>query len=149
MAAYHIGEVAGRLGLSADTLRYYEKIELLPTIGRNASGVRLYNDKDIARVQVVQRAQKMNFSLAEIGELIKMRDRPQRARAGARKLTRRKLDEIEAYLADLKTLRNELQLLLELCASSQDGCPILENIDEGGPSRKASRSAHRRPQKNG
>ncbi len=149
MAAYHIGEVAGRLGLSADTLRYYEKIGLLPPIGRNVSGVRLYNDKDIARVQFVQRAQKMNFSLAEIGELLRMRDRPQRARAGARKLTRRKLDEIEAYLADLKTLRNELQLLLELCASSNDGCPILENIDEGGPSRKASRSAHRRPQKNG
>ena len=42
-------------------------IGLLPPIGRNASGVRLYNDKDIARVQFVQRAQKMNFSLAEIG----------------------------------------------------------------------------------
>ena len=139
MAAYRIGTISGRLGLSVDTLRYYERISLIPRVPRNASGLRTYDDRDIARLEFIQRAQKMNFSLAEIGGLLKMRERPQKARPKVRELTQRKLDETETYLADLKTLRNELQLLLNLCSSSADGCPIIEDIDKGNSSRNRRR----------
>ncbi|MEK7758413.1 MAG: MerR family transcriptional regulator, partial [Pseudomonadota bacterium] len=56
------------LGLSADTLRYYEKIGLLQRISRNTAGVRYYSEQDISRLRFIQRAQKMNFSLAEIAD---------------------------------------------------------------------------------
>ncbi|MEE9598606.1 MAG: heavy metal-responsive transcriptional regulator [Acidiferrobacterales bacterium] len=139
MAAYRIGELSRRLGLSVDTLRYYEKIGLLPSVERNPSGLRLYNDKDISRLQFIQRAQKMKFSLVEISQLLGMCEAPQKAHTKARELTQQKLAEIETYLADLKTLRDELQLLLNLCDSSADGCPIIEEIDKGNSSHNHQR----------
>ena len=130
MATYQIGDISKKLGLSADTLRYYEKLGLLPNVGRAASGVRLYNDKDISRLQFVRRAQKMNFSLAEIGDLLSMREDPQHAREDVRALTGRKLSEVKAHVEELTILRNELELLLNLCAGNKAGCPIIEGIDQ-------------------
>lgn len=129
MGQYRIGEVTGVLGLSADTLRYYERIGLLPTVARNAAGVRQYNDKDLSRLRFIRRAQTMDFSLAEIAALLAMREAPQRARRQARELTQRKLGEIEARLAEMKTLRNELKLLVNLCSGSKKKCPIITKMD--------------------
>ena len=55
--SYRIGDVSKSLGLSVDTLRYYEKIGLLPRIPRTATGIRIYSDKDISRLNLAQRAQ--------------------------------------------------------------------------------------------
>ncbi|MFQ6021988.1 MAG: heavy metal-responsive transcriptional regulator [Acidiferrobacterales bacterium] len=139
MTSYQIGEITQRLGLSGDTLRYYEKVGLMPRVTRAPSGIRLYSDEDISRLRFIQRAQKMNFSLAEIGQLLKMREAPQKARSKARELTQQKLAEIETHLSDLKTLRDELRLLLKLCATGADGCPIIEEIDKANSSRKHRR----------
>ncbi len=128
MGQYRIGDVTEKLGLSTDTLRYYERIGLLPRVGRNAGGIRLYNDKDLSRLRFIQRAQKMDFTLTEIGTLLKMRDAPQRARKAVRDLTARKLSEVEGHLSELKTLRDELRLLLNLCAGSRKGCGILKEM---------------------
>lgn len=125
-----ISDITRQLGLSADTLRYYEKIGLLPKVKRTASGIRAYNDKDISRLKFIQRAQRMNFSLAEIKDLLQMREDPQHARTEVRELTHRKLADIENHLQDLTTLRNELTLLVNLCATSENGCPIIEGIED-------------------
>ena len=136
MGAYRIGEVAQRLGMSTDTLRYYEKIGLLPKVGRSASHLRLYNDKHLSRLQFIQRAQSMDFSLAEIAQLLEMRESPQRARPKVRELTRHKLAQVSARLDDLKTLRNELQLLLNLCSGNTPGCPIVAGMEGKLPATK-------------
>lgn len=130
MNLYRIGDVTKKIGLSADTLRYYEKIKLLPKISRNDSGVREYDDKDISRLKFIQRAQKMNFSLSEISDLLKMRENPQKVRNEVRLLTADKLSEVDEHLQSLTTLRTELQLLLNLCQGSEDGCPIIEELDD-------------------
>jgi len=130
MGKYRISGVTQQTGLSADTLRYYEKIELLPSVSRNASGVREYSDKDISRLRFIQRAQKMNFTLTEIKDLLTMRENPQKARKSVRLLTQQKLKEIEEHLEELTTLRNELTLLINLCGASKDGCPIIDSLDE-------------------
>lgn len=127
---YRIGEVTKMLELSADTLRYYEKINLLPKITRSTSGVREYNDKDISLLKFIRRAQKMNFSLSEINDLIQMRTDPQHARDEVRLLTAQKLKDINTSIDDLTTLRNELQLLLNLCFGSDDNCPIIESMED-------------------
>jgi len=129
MTVYRIGEVSKMLELSADTLRYYEKIKLLPKVNRTASGVRVYTDKDISLLKFIRRAQKMNFTLSEISELIQMRVDPQHARDEVRLLTAQKLKEINDSIDDLTTLRNELQLLLNLCFGSDDDCPIIDSMD--------------------
>tara|TARA_R110000782_G_scaffold20726_5_gene56065 strand:- start:54 stop:449 length:396 start_codon:yes stop_codon:yes gene_type:complete len=129
MRAYKIGELSKLVNLSMDTLRYYEKIKLLPPVARNSSGLREYDNKDISRLRFIKRAQKMNFSLAEIGQLLTMRENPLKARAEIRTLTHQKLSEIEDQIKELTALRNELQLLVNLCIGSDDSCPIIDGMD--------------------
>ncbi|KZC20363.1 MULTISPECIES: MerR family transcriptional regulator [Rhodanobacter] len=129
MSSWSIGELATRAGMSADTLRYYEKIDLLPRALRDSGGRRRYGDADLARLLFIQRAQAMNFSLAEIGNLLHLRERPQQTRADVRRVAGEKLAQVETRLKSLRLLRNELRLLLNLCAGSEDGCPILESLD--------------------
>jgi len=100
MKTYHIGKVTEKLGISADTLRYYEKIKLLPPISRTASGIRQYDERDLSRLRFIKRAQKMRFSLKEIAELLTMREDPQHVRDEIRVLTRNKLTEVEEHLDD-------------------------------------------------
>jgi len=130
MSSYRIGQVTEILGLSPDTLRYYEKLGLLPRVTRTSSGVRSYSERDISRLRFIRRAQQMNFSLAEIAELLKMRTDPQGARNEVRQLTAAKLVQVKTRLEDLNILRKELQLLLNLCRTSAKGCPIIEDMDK-------------------
>jgi len=133
---YSIGEVADLANVSTDTLRYYEKIELFPPINRTSAGIRSYSEKDLSRVRFIRRAQKMNFSLKEIADMLKMRDDPQNAREEIRELTQQKLNEINTHLRELEKMRNELQLLVNLCKGSKEGCPIIEEIEEPASDKK-------------
>jgi len=130
MRTYRIGEISSKLELSVDTLRYYEKIGLLPSIARNPAQIRLYTDRDISRLKFIRRAQKMNFSLAEIGELLHFRDDPVTAKPYVRKLIVTKLSEIDHQLDALQALRNELKPLLNQCEEQMNCCPIIENISQ-------------------
>ena len=69
---YRIGDITSLTSLTADTLRYYEKIKLLPRVARTEGGIRQYDDKDLSRLRFIQRAQKMDFSLAEISKLLNL-----------------------------------------------------------------------------
>lgn len=126
---YQIGDVVNKFSISADTLRYYEQIGLLKKINRTPSGIRLYNEQDLSRLRFIRRAKTMNFSLDEITQLLKMRENPARAKKRVRQLTQNKLNEVEQHLKTLNTLRNELTLLVNLCAGSKDGCPIIDDIN--------------------
>ena len=128
MSGYRIGRVTRLTGLSADTLRYYERLGLLAPVCRTAAGIRLYSDADLSRLRFIQRAKTMGFRLDEIGRLLEMRADPQQARDEERQLTRRKLQEVERRLADLETLRRELTLLVNLCQGAEAGCPIIEDL---------------------
>jgi len=125
-----IGQVSKQLALSIDTLRYYEKFGLLPGIKRNASGIRSYSGQDISRLNFIKRAQQMNFKLAEIKDLLRMRKNPQTAKSDIRKKSAAKLEQIDIRITELTTLRNELQLLINLCHGSSDGCPIIDEMDK-------------------
>ena len=131
MTACSIGEVTRRLGMSADTLRYYEKIGLLPRVARNGSGVRRYDRADLARLKFIQRARLMNFSLDEIRNLLQFRSDPSGSKAQVRELTRRKLDDIGARVDALQALRQELDLLMDSCTGSGKSCPIIDGIEDG------------------
>ena len=132
MNEYLIGQAASRVGLSADTLRYYERIGLLPTVSRNSAGRRMYLDRDISRLNFVKRAQRMNFTLAEIAQLLEMRENPQGARDEVRALSQQKLAQIEEQLEELTVLKNEMRLLINLCHGAENGCPIIEELENNG-----------------
>ena len=129
MSAISIGEAARRTGLSVDTLRYYEKIQLMPRIARDSGGRRRYGERDLSQLRFIQRAQRCNFSLMDIGELLKLRRNPEAPRLQVQQLTEQKLKEIKARREDLERLQHELELLLNLCRGSDKGCPIIESLD--------------------
>lgn len=135
MREYAIGEVTALTGVSADTLRYYEKIGLLKRVARSAAGHRRYSSPDLERLRFIGRSQKMNFRLAEIATLLEFRDNPAQARGAVRTIAADKLEEVEKHVEELNHLRGELRLLLNLCASADGYCPILESLD--GETRKA------------
>jgi len=127
---FQIGEVATQLSVSTDTLRYYEKIGLLSKVNRTPSGLRAYSDKDISKLKFIKRAQRMNFTLEEISQLLDFREQPLKVKPKIRQIAYDKLQDIEQQLDELTTLRNELTLLVNLCTSDKDSCPIINNLNE-------------------
>lgn len=124
-----IGEVTTQTGLSADTLRYYERIGLLGPVARNAGGQRRYGDADLTRVRFVKRAQAMDFTLEEIGQLLTLRELGGDVRTDVRAMTETKLAAIEQRIENLSKLRDELTGLISECRTSTKDCPIIARMD--------------------
>ena len=124
-----IGQVVEKTGISADTLRYYEKIALMPRVSRNDGGVRLYQEKDLSRLRFIRRAQKMGFSLNDIASLLTFRENPQEAKPQVQEMAVARLQDIEHHLEELRRLRDELHQLTNRCGASADSCPILESFE--------------------
>ena len=134
-----IRQAGQQTGLSPDTLRYYERIGLLGPVARNNGGQRRYGEKDIARLRFVRRAQAMDFSLDEIGQLLALRDQPGDVRGNVRHMTETKLAAIEQRIESLIRLRNELAQLVSACRTSKGDCPIIARMDSRqGPAGEAS-----------
>lgn len=124
-----IGETSRATKLSVDTLRYYERIGLLPRVARDPGGRRRFDDADLSRLRFIRRAQTCSFSLAEIRQMLSLREASDTSRPEVQRLTEGKLAEVERRLADLDRLKRELELLLNLCHSSDAGCPIIDNLE--------------------
>jgi DNA-binding transcriptional MerR regulator len=111
---YKIGAVARRAALGVETLRYYERLGLLGSPRRTESGYRLYTDSIFARLDFIRKAQAMGFTLEEIGRIIQDSEKGQSPCAEVRRIARRKLDELDLRLKQLRQYRNELaQTLVE------------------------------------
>lgn len=104
MSEISIGEAALLRGLSVDTLRYYEKINLIQRIARDPGGRRRYDKHGLSQLRFIQRAQRYNFSLAEIAELMELRRSEAAPRPQVQQLTERKLKEIKIRVEDFERL---------------------------------------------
>lgn len=130
LAKMSIGAVAEQFGISVHTLRYYEKIGLLAPISKDGGGRRVYGSNDIERLHFIKRAQRMHFSLKEIGALIEIERKAAMQKPQAQTLVAEKLAEIEDSLKDLKILKKDLTSMLNACLASDDDehCPIIDGI---------------------
>jgi DNA-binding transcriptional MerR regulator len=106
------GELARTAGVSADTLRYYERLRLLPTAPRSAAGYRLFPPDSIVRVQLIRSALSIGFSTRELRDILAERDRGGAPCHRVRHLVGEKLTDVEARLRELKSLRRELRRTL-------------------------------------
>lgn len=107
------GELARLSGVSADTLRHYERVGVLPRPHRKPSGYRDYPESAVERVQLVRRAAALGFSLDELARILKVREQggaPCRQVAG---LLETKLSALESEIAERIVLRDELRRLLD------------------------------------
>ncbi|WP_293626045.1 MerR family DNA-binding protein [Salinisphaera sp.] len=124
-----MGKTARILGMSVDTLRYYEKIGLLPPVARDSQGRRHFAARDLRRLRFIQRAQRCDFSLDEIRVLLESRSCRDAARPEVARLTQQKLRDVQARIAELNLLQQELGNLLQRCEASDQGCPIIDRFD--------------------
>jgi len=106
------GELARLVGVSTDTLRYYERRHLLPAAPRSASGYRLFPPEALARVQLIRGALSLGFSVRELAAIFSERDRGGTPCGRARTLAAGKLAALEAQLKDLKSWRCLLKTTL-------------------------------------
>ena len=139
-----IGEVAKRAGVSIDTLRYYEKVKLLPRAGRSTGGFRLFSAEHVERVQFIKQAQELGFSLDEIRDLLATGGTEECRKV--RDLLKRKLAEMDERLKSMKEFRTVLARHLSACETElkkhRDSacCPVLPLSD------KAKVAEHRKDQ---
>jgi MerR family transcriptional regulator, Zn(II)-responsive regulator of zntA len=130
-----ISELSEQTGLSAHTLRYYEKHGLIQASTRSEAGYRFYTDSDVRRVQFVKTARNSGFSLDDISQLLSIRvDKESHSCQDVTDITQKKLDQVNAKLAELHSMQHTLELLLESCCGGPENathCSIIEALDAG------------------
>jgi DNA-binding transcriptional MerR regulator len=116
-----VGELADAVGVSTDTVRYYERAGLLPAPARTASGYRVYGDGAVDRLRFIQGAQRLGLRLREISDLLAIRDTGVCPCEPAEHLLRRRLAELDAEMARLAALRKQMVAMVEALPSAE--CP--------------------------
>ena len=112
-SSFSIGELARSTGTKVETIRYYERIRLLPPPARTGGNYRAYADGHLARLSFIRRGRALGFSLDDIRELLRLSDDRDRSCADVDRIARVHLMEVERKLADLSALRVELRQLIE------------------------------------
>ena len=131
-----VSELADRAGVSADTVRYYEKEGLLPEPGRTHAGYRQYDLDAIERLHFIRGAQTLGLKLGDIKELLAIRDRGACPCGHTQQLLEQRVSEIDAEIRELKTLKRQLQSMETLQCPTESGtspwpCEI-EFVKRGG-----------------
>lgn len=102
-------ELARRTGCNLETIRYYEKIGLMPEPPRTASGYRIYDENHVARLRFILRGRKLGFSIEELRGLLSLVDRGTQTCAEVQAVTERHLADVRAKIADGSVRLNELE----------------------------------------
>ena len=119
-----VGELAGAAGVTADTIRYYERAGLLPAPDRTPSGYRAYDTAAVDRLRFIQGAQRLGLRLGDIRDLLAVRDTGTGPCEPAEDLLSRRLAEVDAEIARLTALRSDMARMLAGLAQPQ--CPAPE-----------------------
>ena len=130
-----IGELADAAGTTAKTLRFYEDQGLLPPAGRTPSGYRNYTAETIARIDFIHRGQAAGLTLAQIQQILHIRDHGQAPCSHVRDLLDARLTDIDQQLRQLHDLRDTLAGLRDQAEHVGDCTfngvtPIKEEHDE-------------------
>ena len=107
------GELSRLAGISTDTLRHYERLGVLPKPPRTNGGYRDYPPNSLMRVQLVQSALKVGFSLPELATILRMRDRGVVPCHRVRAIAEQKLREVKQQINDLLGMRDQLERILK------------------------------------
>lgn len=125
-----IGGLANTVGVNIETIRFYQRKGLLPEPARPYGGIRRYDNSDVARVRFIKSAQRLGFSLEEIGDLLKLEDGTNCKEA--RKLAEHKLADARRKLADLQRIEAVLATLVAQCdaISGKVKCPLITSLHD-------------------
>jgi MerR family mercuric resistance operon transcriptional regulator len=125
-----VGQLAKDAHVNAETVRYYERIGLMPEPRRRESGYRQYSQDAIARIRFIKRAQELGFSLKEVSELLSLRVDPATTCEDVRRRAEVKIHNIEEKIRTLQKVKRALRKLAASCTGRgpTSECPILEAL---------------------
>ncbi|MGH8605650.1 MAG: MerR family transcriptional regulator [Gammaproteobacteria bacterium] len=122
-----IGALSKRTDCNIETIRYYERIGLLPKPPRAPSGYRMYKLDDVNRLRFIRRARSLGFTLDAVRGLLKLSDDQTCNEVSL--ITKRHLKEIAEKIADLRAMQRVLSDLVKHCdAGGTLGCPLIEAL---------------------
>lgn len=128
MNGLKVSQLGARAGVSPDTVRYYDRLGLLPATGRSESGYRLYDERAVERLRQIRQAQRMGLRLSQIGELLQTLDGGECPCEETVDAMTERREEIDAEIARLTALRDQLVAAIsagvdgECCDRSEDEC---------------------------
>lgn len=123
------GELAGQTGCNIETIRYYERIGLLPPPPRSQGGHRLYGQDLIKRLTFVRRSRDLGFTLKEIRGLLRLVDGGKYTCAQVETMALDHVREIRRKISDLKKLKNVLETMAAQCkGATVPKCPIIDAL---------------------
>lgn len=124
-----IGELASATATNVETVRYYEKIGLLPAPARTVSNYRAYGDDHLARLSFIRRARDLGFTLDAVRELLTLSDDNSQSCEAVDTIARVHRAEIDRKVADLSALRRELDRVIGSCRhGTVADCKIIETL---------------------
>ncbi len=126
-----IGQVAQRVDVGIETIRFYEREGVLEKPDRSASGYRLYDENVVARLRFVGRAKELGFTLKEIRELLGLRVDPTTTCADVKQRAEEKVSDIENKIRTLQRMKRALVKLTKECRNNgpTSECPILDALE--------------------
>lgn len=116
--------------MNVETIRFYQRKGLMQEPDRPLGGIRRYGEPDLARVRFIKSAQRLGFSLDEVGDLLKLEDGSHCTEA--REQAERKLADVRAKLAELHRIEAVLDDLVQRCcaARAQVRCPMIQALQD-------------------
>jgi MerR family mercuric resistance operon transcriptional regulator len=128
-----IGKLASRAGVSAQSIRYYERSGLLPKPARTDTGYRIYSDAAVRSLRFIKHAQVLGFSLTEIQKLLSLRTQPDTTCADIRQRACQKIVAVDKKIEDLQRIKGALTKLVATCPGDipVGECRIIEALESG------------------
>ncbi len=129
-----IGELSKRSGLSAHTLRFYEKQGLIQASNRSESNYRIYNSSDLATAKFIKRSRSMGFSLEEVEVFLSIRaDKPAHICRDAKDIAQQKIKDVQIKIEEMQQVLVALHKLSDACcggSESAEFCTIIEALED-------------------
>ena len=127
---YRISEFADKCGVNKETIRYYERKNLLQDPLRTKAGYRIYSDDDVKRVGFIKRIQELGFSLSEIYKLLGVVDKDEVRCQDMFEFVSKKQEDVQKQIEDLKRIETMLDDLKQRCPDEKHlhSCPIIETL---------------------
>jgi len=126
---FTIGELSKRTQVIVETIRYYEKIGLMPDPPRSSGGFRIYSDTHLQRLTFIRRCRELGFSQPEVRKLLTLVDEHNYTCEEVREMTEKQLGSVRSKIQDLQVLEQALSTMVHECKGGDiPECPIIDML---------------------
>lgn len=124
-----IGDLSKNTGVHIETIRYYERVGVLPRPARQANGHRVYGPADASRLRFIRHARELGFDLPAVRTLLALQEQPEASCTDASRMAQDQLASVEAKIASLLRLKNELTQMVSSCRQGVVAdCRVIEAL---------------------